>query len=511
MPVLEYFQESVRRHAQSRPNTSAVRSGSTMVTWSELDVHTDKLAAAFQAIGIQNQRIAVLLEEPIAYVQVLIGALKAANCFVPLPLMATDAALARMLKDSGSSCLLFSESQRESATKLIALEQLTLKISVGCELSGCVPYDEFSDTGRECKRLEIKATGECNLIYSSGTTGTPKGILLENKYRLYQIPNWHAFGVNLESRVMVTASLYSNWALTAICATLNIGGTLIFPKNLDAESSLEACFDTSPTHLVTVPIQLNRMFGSKLFSSGKMMKTLKICAGSPFPAPDKVRAMANWPRGGLVDLYGSTEGGARTVLFAHENPDKLGSVGRPWSDMEGSVRIIDDAGKEVPTGQNGEIVGFSTVQMKEYANLPDVTNSIYWLDHSGTKYIRSGDIGRFDSDGFLYLSGRKKDMFISGGFNIYANDLEDVLRDHPHVVEAAVIGIPSDRWGESPYAYVVTQQEVSAKAEDILAWANERLGKAQRLIGLTVCPDLPRNSLGKVVKHALRENCEGDL
>ncbi len=511
MTVLGYFQERVHIHARSRPNDIAVRSGRTKLTWSELDTQTDELAAAFQAREIQHQRIAVLLKEPMDYVRVLIGSLKSSNCFVPLPSMVTDDALRRMLKDSDSSCLIFSNTYVNTARKFINSKQLTHKVSLGCELLGCETYETFCSKQMGFRQLPIHPTDECNLIYSSGTTGRPKGILLENKYRSYQVPNWHAFGVDPESRVMVTASLYSNWALTAVCATLNIGGTLVFPEKPDTESSLKACFDISPTHLVTVPVQLSRMLDSKLFSSGMMPETLKICAGSPFAASDKARVMEDWPRGGLVDLYGSTEGGARTVLYAHENLDKLGSVGKPWSDREGSVRIIDDSGEDVPTGQTGEIVGFSGVQMREYVNLPEVTDSVYWRDDSGKKYIRSGDIGRFDSDGFLYLSGRKKDMIISGGFNIYASDLEDVLISHPQVIEAAVIGTPSDQWGESPYAHVVTQQDGKASAEEILVWANDRLGKAQRLIGLTIRPDLPRNSLGKVVKHALRQSCGDKL
>ena len=265
MTVLDYFQERVRIHARVRPNACAVRSGNRAVTWSELNAHTDKLAAAFQAREIQKQRIAVLVMEPIEFVQILIGSLKANNCFVPLPSMVTDEALRRMLEDSGSSCLVFSNAYKDTATKLIELEQLTHKVSIGCEPGTCETYKEFCSTGTDYERLAASPADECNLIYSSGTTGAPKGILLESKYRTSQVSNWRAFGVVPESRVMVATSLYSNWSLTAICATLNIGGTLVLPEKLDAESLLEACFDTSPTHLVTVPIQLSRMLDCKRF------------------------------------------------------------------------------------------------------------------------------------------------------------------------------------------------------------------------------------------------------
>jgi len=267
---------------------------------------------------------------------------------------------------------------------------------------------------------------------------------------------------------------------------------------------LQIIYKNEPSHLVTIPIQLSRILDCKGFDPQKMPETVKICAGSPFSAPEKSRVLTDWSNGGLIDLYGATEGGARTILKADAHPDKLTSIGRPYPGMEHSIKIIDDNDCEVKSGETGEIVGFNKVQMKEYINLPYETEQMYWYDKSGQKYIRSGDVGYFDDDGFLFLSSRKKDMIISGGMNIYANDLESVLLSHPDVIEAAVIGVPSKKWGESPFAYVVLQKNNDSNETIINTWANDRLGKVQRISEVKIVSSLPRNNMGKVIKQELR-------
>ena len=143
--------------------------------------------------------------------------------------------------------------------------------------------------------------------------------------------------------------------------------------------------------------------------------------------------------------------------------------------------------------------------MSGYHNQPGKTSEAEWYDSSGNRFIRTGDIGRFDADGFLTLLDRKKDMIISGGFNIFPSDLEAVLRQHADVAECAVVGVPSTRWGETPIAFVVLRAGSSANAEQISAWMNERVGKTQRLSALEVVPSLPRSAIGKVLKRELRD------
>jgi acyl-CoA synthetase (AMP-forming)/AMP-acid ligase II len=167
--------------------------------------------------------------------------------------------------------------------------------------------------------------------------------------------------------------------------------------------------------------------------------------------------------------------------------------------------LIDENGREVGPGEIGEVVGHSPAMMNGYHNQPGKTAEAEWRDPTGKRFIRTGDVGRFDADGFLQLMDRRKDMIISGGFNIYPSDLEAVIASHPDVAEASIIGVPSEAWGETPVAYVVLREGSNASAGALREWANGRLGKTQRLNAVEVVDALPRSAIGKVLKRELRD------
>ena len=169
------------------------------------------------------------------------------------------------------------------------------------------------------------------------------------------------------------------------------------------------------------------------------------------------------------------------------------------------IRLIDEDGKEVGPGEIGEIVGHSATIMKEYLNQPQKTADTFWHDATGKRFVRTGDVGRFDEDGFLTLMDRKKDMIISGGFNIYPSDLEAILVAHSDVLEAAVVAMPSEEWGETPVGFVVLKQGASVDAATLKAWLNERVGKFQRVAEIVFVETLPRSAIGKVLKRELRD------
>jgi long-chain acyl-CoA synthetase len=202
-----------------------------------------------------------------------------------------------------------------------------------------------------------------------------------------------------------------------------------------------------------------------------------------------------------------TEGGGTCILAAHEHPDKLATVGQPAPDHD--IRVIDDAGRELPRGEVGEIVGHSDAIMLGYHNQPAKTAEAEWRDASGKRFIRTGDVGRFDEDGFVTLMDRKKDMIISGGFNVYPSDLEAVITAHPGVAEAAVVGVPSARWGETPVAFVVPRPGVGLASAELAEWCNARLGKTQRVAAVEIVDSLPRSAIGKVLKRELRDGYAG--
>jgi acyl-CoA synthetase (AMP-forming)/AMP-acid ligase II len=228
---------------------------------------------------------------------------------------------------------------------------------------------------------------------------------------------------------------------------------------------------------------------------------LKQCTGAPLPVEVKQALITRWP-GRFLEVYGLTEGGCTVILDATANPDKLATVGRPAPGTD--IRVINERGNEVARGETGEIVGRSGLMMTGYYGRPEDTEALLWRDREGNVFFRSGDLGAFDQDGFLRIVGRKKDVVISGGFNIHASDLESVLLQHPAVREAAVIGIPSEVWGETPWAVAVLHDGRSADADEIRDWANARLDRMQRLAGVDIRPALPRSDIGKVLKQELR-------
>jgi acyl-CoA synthetase (AMP-forming)/AMP-acid ligase II len=189
------------------------------------------------------------------------------------------------------------------------------------------------------------------------------------------------------------------------------------------------------------------------------------------------------------------------MLEVTEYPGKLHTVGVPAPGHD--IRLIDESGREVANGAAGEVVGHSDGIMTGYHNLPGKTREAEWYDATGKRFIRTGDIGRFDEDGFLVLVDRKKDMIISGGFNIFPSDLEAIVSQHPDVAEVSVVGVPSSEWGETPVGFVVLRTAVDPR--DVLDWANRRLGKTQRLSAIRVIDALPRSAIGKVLKRELRE------
>jgi acyl-CoA synthetase (AMP-forming)/AMP-acid ligase II len=226
-----------------------------------------------------------------------------------------------------------------------------------------------------------------------------------------------------------------------------------------------------------------------------------MCCGSPLPRAVK-QGVIDRIGARLIELYGLTEG-VITTLAPEDLAGKLDSVGKPLPGTD--LRIIDDQGRELPRGQSGEIVGYGRILMSGYHERDDANAECTWLDESGRRWLRTGDIGRLDAEGFLYVVDRAKDMIISGGQNIYPADIEAVLVTHHKVVEAAVIGVASERWGESPLAIVVaTPGTTQAEAAEIRAWTNARVGRQQRLSGVILRQNLPRNANGKILKRELR-------
>jgi acyl-CoA synthetase (AMP-forming)/AMP-acid ligase II len=252
-----------------------------------------------------------------------------------------------------------------------------------------------------------------------------------------------------------------------------------------------------------VPVQYQRIMALADFGRHDLASfRMKFSTSAPFAAALKADVLARWP-GGLIEYYGMTEGGGTGILLAHENPGKLHTVGRPAPGHD--IRVIDEQGRELARGATGEFVGHSPAMMTGYHHRPEKTAEAEWFDAGGKRFIRTGDVGRFDDDGFMVLLDRRKDLIISGGFNIYPSDLEAVVARHPEVADVAVVAKPSPQWGETPFAFVVSTKGARLDPDELLRWANGQLGRTQRLAGVRLVDALPRNATGKVLKRALRE------
>ena len=487
----------IHGYAQERPQHPALIHDGRVLTYGALDSLMDRVAASLQRDGVQTgQVISICGASCVEYGVIFLGALRAGVAVAPLAPSSTPEALATMLADCGARILFLDDAV--SAT--LAAQELP----AGLRQVPISMRDWLAPESTRPMPVQIDPSAPFNIIYSSGTTGTPKGIVQSHRMRWAHV---HRAALARYDRTAVTicsTPLYSNTTLVSFLPTLARGGTVVLMSKFDALKFLELAQQHGATHAMLVPVQYQRImdlpeFGRFDLSSFRM----KFCTSAPFAAALKADILKRWP-GGLTEYYGMTEGGGSCILHAHEFPDKLHTVGQPAPGHE--IRLIDEQGREVPPGEIGEIVGRSPASMMNgYFNQPRKTAEAEWHDPEGNRYIRTGDVGRFDEQGFLTLLDRRKDMIISGGFNVYPSDLESVLSKHDAIKEAAVVGVPSRQWGETPVAFVVLKPGSTAVAEEIRAWANERLGKIQRLASVEIREQLPRSPIGKVLKRELRD------
>lgn len=469
----------VARHAQLTPQRPALVDPAEQLDWAGLHALADRVATALQRDGLQpGDTLAVCALSSVRYAALFIGALRTGVVVVPLaPGLPADS-FERMRADAQAR-LLFDDAALAAWDGWLAP-------------AGSVP-----------RPVALQPGMALNIIYSSGTTGEPKGIVQSHGMRWAHIRRGLAYGYGPHARTLLSTPLYSNTTLVVFFPTLAFGGCVVLMPKFDAGEYLALAERQRITHTMLVPVQYRRLlahedFGRRDLSAFRM----KFCTSAPFPAALKAEVLSRWP-GGLVEFYGMTEGGGTCILEAHLHPHKLHTVGKP---AEGSdLRLIDDEGRECAPGAVGEVVGHSAGMMTGYHAKPEATRAAEWFAPDGKRFIRTGDIGRFDSDGFLTLLDRKKDLIISGGFNLYPSDLEAMLQQHPAVAEAAVVGVPSEAWGETPVGFVVLRDGQAGDTAALLAWVNARLGKTQRLSALHAVAELPRSPIGKVLKRELRE------
>jgi acyl-CoA synthetase (AMP-forming)/AMP-acid ligase II len=505
--VFEDISTKVARHGKSQPDALAVQCGADRIHWGDFDRLVSKIARGLQAMGVgRGSKVAVLARPSIAYVALFIATLRAGGCVVPLSNMASGETLARMINDCDARVLFIDQMMRELVDPIRAsLDQIRSDGWIGFDFADgdWQGYDDWLSRIADGPITgDIAADDDFNIIYSSGTTGIPKGIVHSHAMRMATCEGLRPLGFGPGCVSLLSTPLYSNTTLVTMLPTLAHGGACVLMQKFDVVGYLELAAKVGATHTMLVPVQYERLLAHPAFEHSDMRTfQMKLSTSAPLRAAVKRQILDRWP-GGLVEFYGLTEGGGSCSLVAHEFPEKLHTVGRPAAGAK--IKIIDEEGKEMPPGSVGEIVGRSAVMMTGYHKRADATQAMHWVDELGELYYRTGDMGRIDEDGFLTLLDRKKDMIISGGFNIYPADLEAVLSRHPLVNDVAVIGVPSKEWGETPLALVVLMPNASITPEALLAFANEKLGKTQRISAVEIRSELPRSTIGKVLKKDLR-------
>ena len=501
--AFESIGHRLRRIAQAQPEAPALGDEDSLLDYQALDRLVDRVAAALQRDGVRpGQAVATCAQAGVRQAAVCLGALRAGAVPAPIAPSVTPAQFAAMVADSGSGLML------ADATAVDLLASLPEGVRlVDCRGAGAgVPFEAWlAPEDAVPDDVTVSPVDPFNIIYSSGTTGTPKGIVQPHSMRYAHMQRAVRYGMDASSVLLLATPLYSNTTLVAFYPALWVGARIQLMPRFDVARYLRLADQLRATHTMLVPVQYRRVMAQPDFAAHDLSAfRMKLCTSAPFDAALKADILQRWP-GDLLEVYGMTEGGGACILDARAHPDKLHTVGRPAPGHD--IRLIDEEGRELPPSPQtmGEVVGRSPGMMTGYHGRLQQTREAEWFDAEGRRYIRTGDIGRFDEEGFLVLMDRRKDMVISGGFNIYPKDLEAVLCEHPDLEDAAVFGVPSARWGETPVACVVPRHGRALDLAALRIWANARLGRTQRLAAVTAVDELPRSAIGKVLKRELRE------
>jgi acyl-CoA synthetase (AMP-forming)/AMP-acid ligase II len=495
----------VKRRALVSGDRTALVDGDRRVTYAEFDRRTDQFAQALRESGVrQGDRVAGLMVNSAPFLETMFAAAKLGAIYVPINFRLAPPEVAYLLLDSGADVFVWSGHVSELARAALAGQRARVRECVvvdGEPTDGEADFEQLlGDSAPQPVGIEVAGGDVCSLVYTSGTTGRPKGVMLTHDNMLWQAINSLSAGRGLregDSTVSVAPMFHSGGLGVHTLPLLYVGGTCVLLPSFDPQQTLATMAREHVTVQFLVPAMWAALMSVPGFETYDLSSLeLAVTGGAPCPLP-----VLEYFQGKGVPFqegFGLTETAPGvTLLDADHVKEKSGSIGRPLFHVQ--TRIVDENDNEVPTGEVGELVVRGPNVFAGYWGRPEATAEAF---RGG--WFHTGDLGRVDAEGFITLVDRKKDMIITGGENVYPIEVEQVLYRHAAVREVAVVGVPHDKWGETPIAVVALKEGVEVVHEELIFYARERLAHFKCPTRVEFVSELPRNATGKVLKTTLR-------
>ncbi|MFG2948392.1 AMP-binding protein [Streptomyces adustus] len=496
----------VEHHARRVPDRTALVDLDTgrSITYAELAARLRSLAHSLTVNGVgRGSRVAVLSRNDSRVFEVLYACAAIGAVTVPLNWRLTPTELAAVVADAEPAVLLHDVLGGEAAARIAAETPVPAVLGWMDEAADADPYEEWATaplppgwTAAQVEEDEVWA-----IIYTSGTTGRPKGVQITHRSMLASMVGiLVAHEVTGASRTLTVLPTFHVAGLNLFAnPVLYVGGTVVVARAFDASTTLALLTDTDTpiTHFCGVPANYQFMQQLPDFESAELRPFVAVVGGSPVPSA----LLADWTARGvpLTPVFGITEAGACATSVPPGHSAAPGVIGIPTLYARCRVRTSD--GRDAAPGQTGELQISGPLVTPGYWRAPEATAEAFTNDG----WLRTGDAAAVTEDGLLVLVDRWKDMYISGGENVYPAEVENVLHAHPEVSQAAVVGTPHPRWGESGAAFVVPVKGTAPRPEALVLWCKERLAAYKVPASVSIVEDLPRNATGKVVKAPLRE------
>ncbi|HET9690789.1 MAG TPA: long-chain-fatty-acid--CoA ligase [Acidimicrobiales bacterium] len=503
--------EQLARQARLRPAKVAYRFSGRELTFGELDERVNRLASALVQRGVgQGDRVATLMGNRLEVVETYLAAAKLGAICVPVNFRLVADEIAYVLGDSRASAMVVDAALAPTAATARAVAGspavcLVVADDAAAGGDGAEPYEAvLAAASPEPPGTLVREGDDAFIMYTSGTTGRPKGAVLSHFNLLMNTLHMTQYmGIQGDDEVWLSGlPLFHIGGLNGILPYLLIGGTcVVLPSGqFDAVEVVDTLERERITGCYFVPTQWQQICAVPGVRD-RDLALRRISWGASVAPPSVLQAMADaFPGVPNYNAFGQTEMSSVTcVLLGEDAVRKMGAVGTPVNDVE--VRIVDDDMADVGTGEVGEIIYRGPTVMQRYWEKPEAT-----ADAFAGGWFHSGDLVRRDEEGYISVVDRKKDMIISGGENIYCAEVEAVIDAHPAVREVALIGVPHDRWVETPRAVVVPLDPADPPTEtEIIDWCRARLASYKKPTSVVVVDELPRNASGKVLKTRLRD------